>query len=165
MFEKVNPKHPDKLADRIAGALVDYAMTVDENAKCGIEVLLGHGHCYIVGESSVVFPTPKVDEIVTRIVGRRLDLEITIAKQDKHLAKNQEGRVRCGDNGIFKGVPLTDEEKELAEIARTIYDDYEYDGKYILDNKKKRLIVCQSHADEDLYSRFTARAIVNPLGD
>ena len=27
MFEKVNPSHPDKIADRIAGALVDYAYT------------------------------------------------------------------------------------------------------------------------------------------
>ena len=25
MFEKVNPGHPDKMADRIAGALVDMA--------------------------------------------------------------------------------------------------------------------------------------------
>ena len=25
MFEKVNPAHPDKVADRIAGALVDLA--------------------------------------------------------------------------------------------------------------------------------------------
>lgn len=25
MFEKVNPAHPDKIADRIAGALVDLA--------------------------------------------------------------------------------------------------------------------------------------------
>jgi len=25
MFEKVNPSHPDKVADRIAGALVDLA--------------------------------------------------------------------------------------------------------------------------------------------
>ena len=25
MFEKVNPMHPDKVADRIAGALVDIA--------------------------------------------------------------------------------------------------------------------------------------------
>lgn len=26
MFEKVNPAHPDKIADRIAGALVDLAL-------------------------------------------------------------------------------------------------------------------------------------------
>ena len=25
MIEKVNPKHPDKIADRIAGAIVDLA--------------------------------------------------------------------------------------------------------------------------------------------
>lgn len=25
MYEKVNPKHPDKIADRIAGAIVDLA--------------------------------------------------------------------------------------------------------------------------------------------
>ena len=28
MFEKVNPAHPDKVADRIAGAMVDLAYTV-----------------------------------------------------------------------------------------------------------------------------------------
>ena len=27
MFEKVNPMHPDKIADRIAGAIVDLAYT------------------------------------------------------------------------------------------------------------------------------------------
>ena len=31
MFEKVNPCHPDKLADRIAGALVDLAYAKSEN--------------------------------------------------------------------------------------------------------------------------------------
>ena len=29
MFEKVNPCHPDKVADRIAGALVDLAYKKD----------------------------------------------------------------------------------------------------------------------------------------
>ena len=27
MFEKVNPSHPDKVADRIAGAIVDRCFT------------------------------------------------------------------------------------------------------------------------------------------
>ena len=30
MFEKVNPKHPDKIADRIAGAIVDLAYKKNE---------------------------------------------------------------------------------------------------------------------------------------
>lgn len=33
MYEKVNPKHPDKIADRIAGAIVDLAYKKRENPK------------------------------------------------------------------------------------------------------------------------------------
>ena len=33
MIEKVNPSHPDKLADRIAGALVDLAYIKNNNPK------------------------------------------------------------------------------------------------------------------------------------
>ena len=33
MFEKVNPCHPDKEADRIAGAIVDLAYKKSENPK------------------------------------------------------------------------------------------------------------------------------------
>ena len=44
MFEKVNMYHPDKLADRIAGALVDLAYKEDPAPKIAVEVLLGHGH-------------------------------------------------------------------------------------------------------------------------
>ena len=43
MFEKVNPMHPDKIADRIAGAIVDFAYSKEENPKIAVEVLIGHG--------------------------------------------------------------------------------------------------------------------------
>lgn len=43
MFEKVNPSHPDKIADRIAGALVDCAYRITENPRIAVEVLIGHG--------------------------------------------------------------------------------------------------------------------------
>ena len=33
MFEKVNPKHPDKVADRIAGAIVDLAYKRNKTPK------------------------------------------------------------------------------------------------------------------------------------
>ena len=42
-FEKVNPSHPDKVADRIAGAIVDLAYKKQANPKIAIEVLIGHG--------------------------------------------------------------------------------------------------------------------------
>ena len=51
MFEKVNPCHPDKVADRIAGALVDAAYRKEENPRIAVEVLIGHGVCHIIAES------------------------------------------------------------------------------------------------------------------
>ena len=36
MFEKVNMAHPDKVADRIAGAIVDLAYTKEENPKVAV---------------------------------------------------------------------------------------------------------------------------------
>lgn len=43
MFEKVNPSHPDKVADRIAGAIVDLAYKTETDPKVAVEVLIGHG--------------------------------------------------------------------------------------------------------------------------
>ena len=52
MFEKVNPQHPDKVADRIAGAIVDLCYTKSEWPKVAAEVLLGHGLCSLQIETS-----------------------------------------------------------------------------------------------------------------
>ena len=109
MFEKVNPKHPDKIADRIAGALVDLAYTIEKDPKIAVEVLIGHGSCYIISETSVHLEEKQVDEIVKRIAGPCLIFYQEVP-QDKHLSDNQSSGFRCGDNGIFKGVTITDEQ-------------------------------------------------------
>lgn len=171
MFEKVNPSHPDKVADRIAGALVDLAYANQENPKVAVEVLLGHGLCTIITESSFGFNEDNVLPIVKRIAGDDVVLKLIAVPQDEHLAHNQDGQVRCGDNGIFKGEPLDGEEMELSKLAQEIYQIYPTDGKYILDEKSNTLIVCQSNADseklknwlEEKYPHYTV--IVNPLGD
>lgn len=162
MIEKVNPQHPDKVADRIAGAIVDLAYKKNENPKVAVEVLLGHGECNIIIESSEDFAPKEVRPIVERIAGD-LEVNLVVVPQDKHLAGNQAKEVRCGDNGIFKGVPLTNEEYMLSEIARNIYKAYPYDGKYILDGD--RLIVCQSNASTEELEKLCPGAIINPLGD
>ncbi len=161
MIEKVNPSHPDKIADRIAGAIVDLAYTKDDNPKVAVEVLIGHGICHIIMETSEKFTKKEIKKIVNRI-GGNVKLDLKVYKQDKHLWLNQKSKIKCGDNGIFKGVPLTKEEIELSKIARDIYKKYSYDGKYILD--KDKLIICQSHAlTEDLVKKYK-EAIINPLG-
>lgn len=162
MFEKVNPMHPDKIADRIAGAMVDLAYTMSDNPKIAVEVLIGHGSCHIIAETSVGFSDNEIEKIVRRIAGN-YDITYIEVPQDAHLADNQDGKIRCGDNGIFKGVPVTSEQEKLAYIARDIYDEYESDGKYIIDDE--RLIICQSNAaTSDIEKRYPD-AEVNPLGD
>jgi S-adenosylmethionine synthetase len=177
MFEKVNPAHPDKVADRIAGAIVDLAYKEKKDPKIAVEVLIGHGSCNIIIESDVHISPAVIAEKVKYIAREEnLDVHILYNKQDSHLSKNQEKGFKCGDNGIFKGMPITYEEEALTELAGEIYDAYPFDGKYIIDEKDEneytKLILCQSNADDQFYDYWErvkihtlTDVVVNPLGD
>ena len=162
MFEKVNPMHPDKICDCIAGAIVDLAYKEADNPRVAVEVLLGHGKCHIIVETSVSLDLIEISKAVHRIAGD-VQVDCVIVPQDIHLANNQKDKIRCGDNGIFKGVPLTDEQKKLSKIARDIYKRYPFDGKYILDGE--RLIICQSNAKKEELKKLYPEAEINPIGD
>lgn len=162
MIEKVNPSHPDKVADRIAGAIVDLAYKEDENPRIAVEVLIGHGKCHIIIETSVSLDLIDISKSVHRIAGD-VQIDCIIVPQDEHLANNQEDGIKCGDNGIFKGVPITDEQLKLSEISRKIYSKYKSDGKYILDGN--RLIICQSNAKTEELKSLYPGAEINPIGD
>ena len=172
MIEKVNPMHPDKIADRIAGALLDMVYAQDEKHRAAVEVLIGHGKCHIINETTAELNKVDIYDAVCRITGRS-DIEVFYDeyRQDSILAGNQARKIRCGDNGIFRGAPLTAEQKFLSMIARQLYKAFPTDGKYILDGD--RLIVCQSCAsNEDIlyelspFKAFypTLKIEVNPLG-
>jgi len=169
MFEKVNPSHPDKIADRIAGALVDLAYSIartkGEEPKIAVEVLIGHGKCTIISETSEHLPIKKVKEIVKRITQEKVKVEYREFKQDIHLAKNQEEEMRCGDNGIFKGVPLTEEERFLTSIVQEIYPYYYSDGKYIINIddrvRQENYIICQSRVPENTSDTASIKGLIN----
>ena len=162
MFEKVNPCHPDKVADRIAGALVDLAYKKEKNPRIAVEVLIGHGICHIIAETSVNLNKADVCRAVNRIAGN-ITVDYVEVPQDGHLANNQTDGIRCGDNGIFKGVPVTEEQKSLSRTAREIFFRYPYDGKYIMDGSN--LIICQSNVKTEDLKRLYSDAKINPLGD
>lgn len=162
MIEKVNPSHPDKIADRIAGAIVDLAYKTEAAPKIAVEVLIGHGKCHVIIETTAAINPLDVEDAIRRIAGA-VWADIDIVPQDKHLSDNQSDGIRCGDNGIFKGMPLTEEQKALSVIAHDIYTHYPYDGKYIID--EARLIICQSNASTAELSNMYPPAEVNPLGD
>ena len=162
MFEKVNPCHPDKVADRIAGAIVDLAYGKENNPRIAVEVLIGHGVCHIIAETSVALDNADVTAAVHRIAGN-LAVDYVEVPQNGHLADNQADGVRCGDNGIFEGMPVTVEQKKLSQIARDIFSVYPFDGKYILDDE--RLILCQSNVPSDALRTLYPDAEINPLGN
>ncbi len=169
MFEKVNPSHPDKICDRIGGAIVDLGYKMQDSPKIAGECLLGHGNCHIIIETSVNYKREDIEDIVHRIAGFNVKVDLQIVPQDEHLANNQSKIIKCGDNGIFKGCRVNEEEKKLTRIVRALYKKYTFDGKFIYDSETDTLIACQSNVDsdklkEDLELTGIKNIIVNPLG-
>ena len=180
MFEKVNPCHPDKVADRIAGAIVDLCYTKCKDPKVACEVLIGHGECTLQIETSERLTAEELEAIVHRIAGEDIEVRALIVPQDVHLADNQKGGVKCGDNGIFKGCAPTHEQKLLTAIAASIYDRHPSDGKYIIQGKGRLaapefdVTICQSHLSreqepelrEHLKNAYGIHLpVINPLGE
>ena len=170
MFEKVNPQHVDKICDRIGGAIVDLGYKLQDNPKIAGECLLGHNNCHIIIETSVNYKKQDIEDIVHRIAGFNVKVDLQIVPQDIHLANNQVGKIKCGDNGIFKGCKINEEEKRLTRIVKALYKKYGFDGKYIYDIERDTLIACQSNVDtdslrEELELTGIKNIIVNPLGN
>ena len=180
MFEKVNPGHPDKMADRLAGAVVDLVYEraggltkADPRVAC--EVMAGHGRVDVQIETSLGrmdLRADDIDPLIRRLFGEQVEGNVLIAPQDAHLSDNQTHGLRCGDNGIFRGCPPTEEQRVLTAIAATIYGSIPYDGKYIIGRfdfqnfirpseggkGSKAVTICQSHATEEeiaeLWNKF-----------
>ena len=96
-------------------------------------------------------------------------------------------RCQLGDNGIFKGTPVTREQQVLTSLAHTIYGAFPTDGKYVgtMDGSLLRHTICQSNATEEqltaLYEQWAQqflgkdtrdlgfggilRPTINPLGE
>lgn len=180
MFEKVSPSHPDKIADRISGAIVDLCYTKCKNPKVACEVLIGHGECTLQIETSERLTAEELEAIVHRIAGEDIEVRALIVPQDVHLADNQKGGVKCGDNGIFKGCAPTHEQKLLTAIAASIYEQHPFDGKYIIQGKGRLaapefdVTICQSHLSreqepalrEHLKNAYGIHLpVINPLGE
>ena len=164
--EKVSPMHPDKIADRIAGALVDYCYSVAENPKCAFEVLIGHGCCFVTGETSVHIPVDYVKNIATRICGETLEkFEYIEVPQDNCLAANQRWEeARCGDNGVFAGFPMPEIHEIATQICKDLYNKHPYDGKIVL-NDNESLTICWSNTtNTEVKDLIPGATSINPIG-
>ena len=125
MFEKVNPSHPDKIADRIAGALVDYAYAQasfkNTEPQIAVEVLIGHSNCYIITESSIYIPQDFAESVVNRITNSIgiYNVILNQNQQDIFLHDNQMNGFHCGRQGHFKKNCVLRELRLLLKIFKS----------------------------------------------
>lgn len=162
--EKVSPMHPDKIADRIAGALVDYCYKKSDNPKCAFEVLIGHDKCFITGETNVSIPVEIVEDTVNRISGQIVETKYIEVEQDKRLAENQK-ELKCGDNGVFAGFPMPKIHKAALSICEGLYSKCPFDGKILINGNTKEITICWAGAKEESIKAICPRAtLINPLG-
>lgn len=165
--EKVSMAHPDKIADRIAGALVDYCYSVEDSPKCAFEVLIGHGCCFVTGETSVHIPADYVKNMATRICGETLEkFEYIEVPQDNCLAMNQRHEeARCGDNGVFAGFPMPGLHANALKVCKALYEEHPYDGKIVMNADTHECTICWSNTTntevKDIIPEATS---INPIG-
>lgn len=164
--EKVSPMHPDKIADRIAGALVDYCYSIQENPKCAFEVLIGHSACFVTGETSVRVPEEMVKSIAERISGELLkEFRYIEVPQDPILAANQQKNIRCGDNGVFAGFPMPLVHQRALNICKALYEHHPYDGKIVLNQETGDLTICWSNTmTSEIKEIIPDATSINPIG-
>ncbi|WP_024791373.1 methionine adenosyltransferase [Lebetimonas sp. JS032] len=69
--ESVTEGHPDKMADQISDAILDYIIERDKNAKVACETLLSNGFCIIAGElkTTTYAPMQEIAREVVREIG------------------------------------------------------------------------------------------------
>jgi len=69
--ESVTEGHPDKMADQISDAVLDYIIQRDKNAKVACETLLSNGYCVIAGElkTTAYAPMQEIAREVIREIG------------------------------------------------------------------------------------------------
>ena len=140
--EFVTPKHPDKMCDRIADAILDECLKQDSNSRCAIEVMGGHGIVTVTGEitSSAFVDIPK---IVHRIAGN-IGVNVNIVKQSPEIAQGVDVG-GAGDQGIMVGYACDENEEMVPQeyflarnLCKFLYNNYEADGKtqVTIDNGK-----------------------------
>ncbi len=116
--ESVTEGHPDKMADQISDAILDYIIERDPNARVACETLLSNGFCVIAGElkTEAYAPMQEIAREVIREIGytdasfgfdyRSAGILNGIGEQSSDINQGVDqvsGEIGAGDQGIMFG--------------------------------------------------------------
>lgn len=177
--EFVSAKHPDKICDYIADAILDAYLVGDKYSRTAIEVLGGHGLVCVIGEAKSNFKID-IERIVKDIVGENYEVITKVAEQSNEIARGVDTG-GAGDQGIMVGYACNETESfmpleyELSRnLCKEIYAMCPYDGKTQITIQEGRPVKVVasfqnvSRGDLESIARSVIHAdeyIINPAGD
>lgn len=116
--ESVTEGHPDKMADQISDAILDYIIEKDPNARVACETLVSNGLCVIAGElkTETYAPMQEIAREVIRRIGytdatygfdyRTAGVLSAIGEQSPDISRGiaqNMGEIGAGDQGMMFG--------------------------------------------------------------
>ena len=116
--ESVTEGHPDKMADQISDAILDYIIAEDPQARVACETLLSNGFCVIAGElkTTAYAPMQEIAREVVREIGytdasygfdyRSAGVLNGIGEQSPDINQGVDkscGEIGAGDQGLMFG--------------------------------------------------------------
>ena len=116
--ESVTEGHPDKMADQISDAILDYIIEHDSNARVACETLVSNGFCVIAGELKTTAYAP-MQEIARKVIQEIGYTDATygfdhraaavlngIGEQSPDINQGvdqEDGEIGAGDQGLMFG--------------------------------------------------------------
>ncbi len=146
--EKITPRHPDKICDRISDAILDECLRQDPNSRVALETMGGHNIVTVTGELTTN-AFVNIKPIAERIVGYPIGVQENIVQQSPEIARGVDIG-GAGDQGIMIGYACRDNEKMLPQeyylandLCQFIYAKFPEDGKVqITLDEEEKIIDC-----------------------